>query len=78
MAVESRSLVIAQDDNLTSFGNLNAKIKLLDSLSRWVRLEMSGSVHLNLKVYPKTYPLTEFRTGWILERNGSVFIWKLS
>lgn len=72
----SQSLVVAQQDSLISYGGLAAQTILLDSLSNWIKLGMPSSVRLPLSVYPKTEPLPNELSGWILERPDSVFVWQ--
>lgn len=72
----SQSLVIAQDDSLISYGGLEAKTKLLDGLSQWIRIGMPSSLNLPLEIYPKTKPLPVNVSGWVLEREDSVFVWQ--
>jgi protein-L-isoaspartate(D-aspartate) O-methyltransferase len=73
----SRSLVVAQDDILVSYGNLVAQGKLLDALTGWIKLGMPSSDCLQVAVYPKTGSKNTPSNGWVVERDDSVFVWQL-
>jgi protein-L-isoaspartate(D-aspartate) O-methyltransferase len=74
---EQKSLVIAKDDLLFSYGNSIAEERLIKSLEQWVRLGMPGAVSFALKIYPIDYPLTAKENEWIVRRKESQFLWSL-
>jgi protein-L-isoaspartate(D-aspartate) O-methyltransferase len=51
-----RSLVIAKDDLLISYGNSIAGERLRQSIKRWVELGMPSAVSFELKIYPWIFP----------------------
>jgi protein-L-isoaspartate(D-aspartate) O-methyltransferase len=74
---EQKSLVIAKDDLLLSYGNNAAEERLLNTLEQWVKLGMPGAASFALKVYPIGFPLTAVENEWIVERTESQFLWSL-
>lgn len=55
---ENRSLVIAKDDFLSSYGNSFAEKRLMQDVRQWVELGMPSPVSFELKIYPIDYSLT--------------------
>jgi protein-L-isoaspartate(D-aspartate) O-methyltransferase len=74
---EQKSLVIAKDDLLLSYGNTAAEERLLNTLEQWVKLGMPGAASFALKVYPIEFPLTAGENEWIVRRRESQFLWSL-
>jgi protein-L-isoaspartate(D-aspartate) O-methyltransferase len=74
---EQKSLVVARDDLLLSYGNPTAQERLLKALEQWVRLGMPGAASFSLKIYPIDYPLTAKENEWIVRRKESQFVWSL-
>jgi Protein-L-isoaspartate carboxylmethyltransferase len=74
---EHKSLVIAKDDLLLSYGNSTAEERLIKSLEQWIRLGMPGAASFALKIYPIDYPLTANENEWIVKRRESQFLWSL-
>lgn len=74
---EQKSLVIAKDDLLLSYGNSAAEERLLNTLEQWVKLGMPGAASFALSVYPIGFPLTAVDNEWIVERKESQFLWSL-
>src|SRR5215216_2429646 len=74
---EQKSLVIAKDDLLLTYGNLTAEERLLKALERWVKLGMPGAASLALKIYPVDFPLKANENEWIVRRQESQFLWRL-
>lgn len=73
----NRSLVVAKDDWLVTYGNTQAEERLLKDLRHWVELGMPTAACLNLKVYPIG---TQVRAGdnqWLVKRRDSQFLWSL-
>jgi protein-L-isoaspartate(D-aspartate) O-methyltransferase len=74
---EQKSLVIAKDDLLLSYGNSTAEQRLLKALEKWINLGMPGAASFSLKIYPIDYPLTVNENEWIVKRTESQFLWSL-
>ena len=74
---EEKSLVIAKDDLLRSYGSSPAEERLIKSLERWVKLGMPSAASFSLKIYPIDYPLTANENEWIVRRKESQFLWSL-
>src|SRR6266498_223928 len=74
---EQKSLVIAKDDLLLSYGNSTAEERLIKSLGQWVRLGMPGAASFSLKIYQIDYRLTTSENEWIVKRKQSQFLWSL-
>jgi protein-L-isoaspartate(D-aspartate) O-methyltransferase len=74
---EQKSLVIAKDDLLLSYGNSTAEQRLLKALEKWINLGMPGAASFSLKIYPIDYPLTANENEWIVKRRESQFLWSL-
>jgi protein-L-isoaspartate(D-aspartate) O-methyltransferase len=72
-----KSLVIAKDDLLLSYGNSTAEQRLLKALEKWINLGMPGAASFSLKIYPIDYPLTANENEWIVKRRESQFLWSL-
>jgi hypothetical protein len=74
---EQKSLVIAKDDKLFSYGSPAAEKRLLQCLDRWVRLGMPGAASFALKIYPVDAPLSAGKNEWLVRRRESQFLWRL-
>ena len=74
---EQKSLVIARNDSLLSYGSLLAEERLLKAVEGWVNLGMPGASSFALKIYPVDFPLTANEHEWIVKRKESQFLWSL-
>lgn len=74
---EQKSLVIAKDDLLASYGNSTAEERLIKRLEQWVKLGMPSAASFALKIYPIDFPLTANENEWIVKRKESQFLWNL-
>jgi hypothetical protein len=74
---EQKSLVIAKDDLLVSYGNSTAEERLIKRLEHWVKLGMPSAASFALKIYPIEFPLTANENEWIVKRKESKFLWSL-
>jgi protein-L-isoaspartate(D-aspartate) O-methyltransferase len=74
---EQKSLVVAKDDLLLSYGNSTAEERLIKSLEQWLKLGMPGAASFSLKIYPIDFPLTTSENEWIVKRQESQFLWSL-
>lgn len=74
----NRSLVIAKDDLLISYGNSSAEERLMQDLTLWVALGMPSAASFALKIYPIEYPLTAHDNQWIVKRSEAQFLWSLN
>jgi Protein-L-isoaspartate carboxylmethyltransferase len=74
---DQKSLVIAKDDLILSYGNFAAEERLIKRLEGWLRLGMPGAGSFALKIYPIDFPLTANENEWIVKRKESQFLWSL-
>jgi protein-L-isoaspartate(D-aspartate) O-methyltransferase len=74
---EQKSLVIAKDDLLLTYGNPTAEERLLNALERWIKLGMPSAASFALKIYPVDFTLTANENEWIVKRQESQFLWSL-
>jgi hypothetical protein len=74
---EQKSLVIAKDDLLLTYGNPTAEERLLNALERWINLGMPSAASFALKIYPVDFTLTANENEWIVKRQESQFLWSL-
>jgi protein-L-isoaspartate(D-aspartate) O-methyltransferase len=74
---EEKSLVLAKDDSLISYGNPNARDRLLQHVRRWVELGMPTAASFALQVYRSNQSLAAGAKEWIVKRNESQFLWSL-
>jgi protein-L-isoaspartate(D-aspartate) O-methyltransferase len=75
---KNRSLVVAKDDLLISYGNSVAEERLMQDVRQWVEFGMPSAVSFELKIYPIDYPLTTSDKQWIVKRSESQFLWSLN
>ncbi|MCP4526365.1 MAG: hypothetical protein GY833_10690 [Aestuariibacter sp.] len=75
---KNRSLVIARDDLLITYGNSAAEERLVQDVRQWVELGMPSAASFALKIYPLDYPLTVSDDQWIVKRSESQFLWSLN
>jgi protein-L-isoaspartate(D-aspartate) O-methyltransferase len=73
----NRSLVVAKDDWLVTYGNTQAEERLLKGLRHWVELGMPTAACLNLKVFPIGASLRAGDNQWLVKRRDSQFLWSL-
>jgi protein-L-isoaspartate(D-aspartate) O-methyltransferase len=74
---EQRSLVLAKDDWLITYGNASATEKLLKRVRQWVDLGMPAPAGFKLQVYPNDHLPAVRDHQWIVKRNESTFLWSL-
>jgi protein-L-isoaspartate(D-aspartate) O-methyltransferase len=74
---DQKSLVIAKDDLLLSYGNSTSEEQLIKRLEQWVKLGMPGAASFGLKIYPIEFSLTASENEWIVKRRESQFLWSL-
>jgi len=75
---KNRSLVVAKDDVLTSYGNSAAEERLVQDVRQWVKFGMPSAASFELKIYPIAHPLTASDNQWIVKRSESQFLWSLN
>lgn len=73
----SMSLVIADNDELISYGNATATDRLLQAVHHWVDLGMPSGASFTLRVYRNDRELPASERGWIVRRQESQFLWTL-
>ena len=74
---EQKSLVIAKDDLLRSYGNSTTEERLIKCLEGWVKLGLPSAASFALKIYPIEFPLTANENEWLVKRKESQFLWSL-
>lgn len=72
-----KSLVLAKEDCLISYGTPAAKERLLEDLRRWVSLGMPTTANFQLRVFPDNVPIAPGENQWIVKRRDSQFLWSL-
>ena len=72
-----RSLVLARDDWLITYGSVAARERLLGRVRQWVDLGMPTAASFALRVYPSEAPVTAGENEWLVTRNESKFLWRL-
>jgi len=70
-----RSLVLARDDLLITYGSFAARERLLDRVRQWVDLGMPTAASFALRVYPSDAPITAGDNEWLVTRRESKFLW---
>jgi hypothetical protein len=73
----NRSLVVAKDNWLITYGNTQAEERLLKGLRHWVELGMPTAACLNLKVFPIGAEVPAGDNQWLVKRRDSQFLWSL-
>jgi hypothetical protein len=74
---EQKSLVLAKDDLLLSYGSSAAEERLINDLEQWLKLGMPGAASFALQIFPTDIPLTANADQWIVKRQESQFLWSL-
>jgi len=74
---ENRSLVVAKDDLMVTYGNTQAEERLLQRLRQWVEVGMPTAACLDLKVFPIEARLQAADNQWLVKRRDSQFLWTL-
>ncbi len=74
---ENKSLVLARDDALLSYGNSTAEECLLERIDQWTKLGMPSAPSFQLKIYPSDVALAVQEDEWLIKRNESQFHWSL-
>ena len=75
---EHKSLVIAKNDELVSYGSMATTERFLRTVHRWVDLGMPTAASFELKVYRSDCPLKTSDNQWVVKRGESQFLWSLS
>jgi protein-L-isoaspartate(D-aspartate) O-methyltransferase len=73
----NRSLVVAKDDWLVTYGNNQAEERLLQRLRHWVEVGMPNAACLDLKVFPVSARVQAGSNQWLVKRRDSQFLWSL-
>ena len=71
------SLVIANDDELITYGNQTAETRLMELIHDWVDRGMPSGASFELSIHPTDKPVTAGPNQWIVKRNESQFLWTL-
>jgi hypothetical protein len=74
---EQRSLVLAKDDELISYGTATMTDRLLHMVHRWVDLGMPTAASFALHVYRSDRSVAVRDHQWIVRRSESQFVWSL-
>ena len=72
---KEKSIVIAKNRALVSFGSEHAKKKLMDILHRWIDLGMPTAINFELKIYPCEATISAGENDWLRRKNDSQFLW---
>jgi protein-L-isoaspartate(D-aspartate) O-methyltransferase len=72
---DQRSLVLAKDNLLISYGSAEARERLLECVRYWVDLGMPTAASLGLRVYPSDATVTCEPNEWLVKRPESKFVW---
>jgi len=72
-----KSLVLAKEDCLISYGTPSAKERLLEDLRSWISFGMPTTANFYLRVFPEDVPLVPGKNQWIVKRHDSQFLWSL-
>lgn len=72
-----RSLVLARDDWLITYGSVAARERLLSRVRQWIDLGMPTAASFALRVYPSDAPVTAGENEWLVTRKESKFLWSL-
>jgi protein-L-isoaspartate(D-aspartate) O-methyltransferase len=75
---EHKSLVIAKDDELISYGSAAATDHFMRVVHRWVDLGMPTAASFGLKVYKSDCRVKNRDNQWVVKRNESQFVWSLA
>jgi protein-L-isoaspartate(D-aspartate) O-methyltransferase len=71
------SLVLARDEELSSYGNTTATERLVDLVHQWIDLGMPAASSLRLRVYRNDRPVVTRDDQWLVKRKDSQFLWSL-
>jgi len=71
------SLVLAKDDRLITYGNHEARERLLEKVRQWVELGMPTAASFRLQVFPSDVHVTDADHQWTVKRRESQFVWSL-
>lgn len=74
---EGRSMTIAVQDELITYGNLATHDRLRTWLRRWIDFGMPAADSFNLRIYPIHMPIAPGDNEWLVRRNESQFLWQL-
>ena len=74
---ENKSLAIAKDNQIITYGNSHARERLLQDIHSWVDLGMPSATCFKLQIYPLDFPVTVKGDRWIVQRKESQFVWQL-
>jgi protein-L-isoaspartate(D-aspartate) O-methyltransferase len=86
---DSKSLTLAKDTQLITYGTDQSRIAFLKNLQTWTDLGMPGASDYNLKVYPAEKEIAPppasdpsgaspvSKKQWIVKRMDSQFVWSL-
>jgi protein-L-isoaspartate(D-aspartate) O-methyltransferase len=75
---EKRSLVLAKDNLLISYGTTAAKERLMEHVRSWVELGMPTAASFNLQIFPGDVEVTCRENEWLVKRPESQFLWRLT
>jgi protein-L-isoaspartate O-methyltransferase len=75
---EENSLVVARDDQLTTYGTPTALSQLLRGVERWAQFGMPTAASFRLSVYPNEAPIILSEGQWLVRRGQSQFVWTVT
>ena len=74
---ENQSLAIAKNNQIITYGNPQARERLLSNIRSWVNLGMPSATCFKLQIYPIDFRVRVKDNQWIVKRRESQFIWQL-
>ena len=74
---ENKSLAIAKDNQIITYGNPHARERLSNDIHSWVDLGMPGATCFKLQIYPIDLSVPVKGDRWIVKRQESQFVWQL-
>lgn len=74
---EGRSLTIARNDELITYGNLSTRDRLYTWLRRWNEWGMPAADGFALSIYPADATVAPGTNEWLMQRPESTFLWRL-
>lgn len=72
---ESNSLALIKDESIVSYGKIEAVLKFIHELQKWMRAGQPNTAQLKLRIYPKDSLIESNDYLWIVPHHDSVFVW---
>lgn len=72
---DSHSLALIKDESIVSYGDIEAVLKFIHELQKWMRAGQPNTAQLKLRIYPKNSLVETNDYLWVVEHPDSVFVW---